>query len=80
MALVDRPEGELDEWKKHDPVKLYRQRLKQFGIGEDVIARIDTEVKALVDDATEKCKAAPPPDPDILFKDVYADGGWAWRN
>src|ERR1700748_2233918 len=26
-----RPEGELDEWKKHDPVKLYRDRLQLFG-------------------------------------------------
>ena len=35
---------------------------------------------AEVDDATEKCKAAPMPPLDILTTDVYADGGWAWRN
>src|SRR5512139_2834006 len=64
-----RPEGELEKWKERDPIKLYRERLKQFGIGAEVIARIDAEVKALVDDATEKCKAAPPPDPGILFTD-----------
>jgi acetoin:2,6-dichlorophenolindophenol oxidoreductase subunit alpha len=75
-----RPEGELDEWKKHDPVKLYRERLKQFGIGEETIAAIEAEVRRSVDAATEKCKAAPPPSADILFTDVYADGGWAWRN
>ena len=28
----------------------------------------------------EACKAAPNPPMDILFTDVYADGGWAWRN
>ncbi len=33
-----------------------------------------------VEDATEACKAAPKPPMDILFTDVYADGGWAWRN
>jgi TPP-dependent pyruvate/acetoin dehydrogenase alpha subunit len=75
-----RPEGELDEWKKHDPVKLYRERLKQFGIGEETIAAIEADVRRGVDEATEKCKAAPPPPTDILFTDVYADGGWAWRN
>ena len=37
-------------------------------------------VRKEVDDATEACKAAPPPPPDILTTDVYADGGWAWRN
>jgi pyruvate dehydrogenase E1 component alpha subunit len=34
----------------------------------------------MVDDATEACKQAPVPPEDILFTDVYADGGWAWRN
>ena len=33
-----------------------------------------------VDEATEACKAAPPPALDILTSDVYADGGFAWRN
>jgi pyruvate dehydrogenase E1 component alpha subunit len=75
-----RPEGELDRWKQHDPIKVYRERLKQFGIGDDVVARIDAEVMKEVDDATEACKAAPMPPTDILFTDVYADGGWAWRN
>src|SRR5277367_4773749 len=53
-----RPEGELEKWKERDPIKLYRERLKQFGIGDDAIQRIDTEVKQEVDDATEECKAA----------------------
>jgi pyruvate dehydrogenase E1 component alpha subunit len=75
-----RPEGELDRWKKRDPILIYRERMKQFGIGEDAIARIDAEVKGVVDDATEKCKASPPPPLDLLTKDVYADGGFAWRN
>ena len=75
-----RPEGELDRWKKRDPIIIYRERLKQFGIGDDAIAKIDADVKHQVDDATEKCKAASPPPLEILTTDVYADGGWAWRN
>ena len=75
-----RPEGELEKWQKRDPIKIYRERLIQFGIEEDEIGRIDVEVKKIVDDATEACKAAPPPPLDILTTDVYADGGWAWRN
>ncbi|HYA04813.1 MAG TPA: thiamine pyrophosphate-dependent dehydrogenase E1 component subunit alpha, partial [Xanthobacteraceae bacterium] len=54
-----RPEGELEKWKERDPVKIYRERLKQFGVKEDVIAGIETDVKRQVDEATEKCKAAP---------------------
>jgi len=75
-----RPEGELERWKERDPIKIYRERLKAFGVAEETIARIDAEVKREVDEATEKCKAAPPPPADILTADVYADGGFAWRN
>ena len=75
-----RPEGELDRWKQRDPIKMYRERLKQFGVADNVIATIDAEVLKQVDDATEKCKAAPMPTADILTTDVYADGGWACRN
>ncbi|HEX5778916.1 MAG TPA: thiamine pyrophosphate-dependent dehydrogenase E1 component subunit alpha [Xanthobacteraceae bacterium] len=75
-----RPDGELEKWKERDPIKIYRERLAQFGIDESEIAKIDTEVKKIVDDATEACKAAPAPPLEILTTDVYADGGWAWRN
>jgi pyruvate dehydrogenase E1 component alpha subunit len=75
-----RPEGELEKWKERDPIKVYKERLKQFGVSETTIAAIDAEVRKVVDDATEACKAAPVPPVDILTADVYADGGWAWRN
>src|SRR5438552_7884751 len=75
-----RPEGELDKWKQRDPVIIYRERLKQFGISDDAIVDIENDVKRVVDAATEQCKAAPMPPLDILTADVYADGGFAWRN
>jgi pyruvate dehydrogenase E1 component alpha subunit len=75
-----RPDGELDKWKKRDPILIYRERLKQFGIGDDAIAKIDADVRRVVDEATEACKAAPNPPLEILTTDVYADGGFAWRN
>src|SRR3954469_17198314 len=75
-----RPEGELEKWKERDPIKIYRERLKQFGVSDDVIAKIDADVRRVVDQATEPCKPAPTPPMDILTTDVYADGGFAWRN
>ena len=54
-----RPEGELERWKERDPIKIYRERLAQFGIGEDAIASIEAKVNREVDEATEACKAAP---------------------
>jgi pyruvate dehydrogenase E1 component alpha subunit len=75
-----RPEGELERWKERDPIKIYKERLIQFGVSGETIAAIDAEVRRMVDDATEACKAAPLPPVDIMTTDVYADGGWAWRN
>ena len=76
-----RPEGELDRWRGRDPVKLYRKRLMEAaGVAEKEIIAIETEARRKVDEATEKCKAAPFPSPDLLLSDVYADGGSAWRN
>ena len=30
-----RPEGELEKWKERDPIKIYRERLQQFGIADE---------------------------------------------
>ena len=75
-----RPEGELEKWKQRDPIKIYRERLAQFGVGKATISGIEAEVNREVEAATEACKAAPIPTADILHADVYADGGWSWRN
>ncbi len=75
-----RPDGELERWKLRDPIKIYRERLLQFGIESSKSEAIDRDVRRIVDEATEACKAAPMTSVDILYTDVYADGGCAWRN
>src|SRR5207247_130349 len=75
-----RPPGELDAWKERDPIKLYRERLLQFGIGEAAIIDNEKEVRHAVDEASEAWNNAPSTDPAIITADVYADGSWAWRN
>jgi len=75
-----RPPGELEEWLTRDPLKLYRGRLAEFGIADAEIAAIERESMDKVEAATVACQAAPPPPVEILTSDVYADGGWAWRN
>jgi acetoin:2,6-dichlorophenolindophenol oxidoreductase subunit alpha len=75
-----RPPGELEEWMKRDPLITYRQRLKEFGISDETIEAIAVESKRKVEAATVACKASPPAPVELLTADVYADGGWAWRN
>ncbi len=75
-----RPAGELEKWLERDPLKIYRQRLAEFGIANDMVTAIDLESKRKVDEATAVCKAAARAPLELLTSDVYADGGWAWRN
>lgn len=75
-----RPAGELEKWKQRDPLRVYRARLLEQGIKPAVLDAIEQESKKIVDAATEACKASPAPSTDIIYTDVYADGGWAWRN
>jgi acetoin:2,6-dichlorophenolindophenol oxidoreductase subunit alpha len=75
-----RPEGELEKWKERDPILIYRQRMKDFGFTDAQIKTIEDESTVKVERATELCKASPSAPVELLTTDVYADGGWAWRN
>jgi pyruvate dehydrogenase E1 component alpha subunit len=75
-----RPVEEVEAWKGHDPIPLYHDRLLSLGTAEERLSTIEREVAAAVDAATEFAKAGREPGEDVLFTDVYADGGSAWRN
>ena len=75
-----RPEGELEAWLERDPVPNYRARLIEFGFSESDLEAVETETKASVDAAVKISIASPPPSDDLLYADVWADGGAAWRN
>jgi acetoin:2,6-dichlorophenolindophenol oxidoreductase subunit alpha len=75
-----RPAGELEDWLKRDPVTLYRERLLASGIDEAVLRDIETAAVRAVDEATEGAKASPPSSVDVVERDVWSDGGSAWRN
>lgn len=75
-----RPEGELERWLERDPVKRYRERLLGLGFDEATLRDLENEALEKVDRATEAAKASPPPALDAIEKDVWADGGAAWRN
>lgn len=75
-----RPEGELEKWKERDPLIIYKQRMKDFGFTDAQIKTIEEESMRKVELATDLCKASPSCPVELLTTDVYADGGWAWRN
>ena len=74
-----RPQEEVDSWLARDPVPAYHELLLADGTAHALDA-IESEAMAEVDDATEQAEAAPPPDPAVIERDVWADGGSQWRN
>jgi acetoin:2,6-dichlorophenolindophenol oxidoreductase subunit alpha len=75
-----RPEGELDKWLLRDPIKIYRERLLKLGIVENTLKDMEADTMGKVDRATETAKASPAPLIEDIEKNVWADGGAAWRN
>ena len=63
-----------------DPLPRYRTRLLEMGISAADIEKIEAETNAAIDQATEIARNAPPPPLELADKDVWADGGSAWRN
>jgi pyruvate dehydrogenase E1 component alpha subunit len=75
-----RPDEEVQEWLGKDPIPRYRKRLLEHGFEESQLAAVDAEAREMIDRATEEARAAPPPDLGLAERDVWADGGSAWRN
>ena len=75
-----RPEGELDRWLLKDPLIMYRARLLEEGFNEPTLKDMEATAMGKVDAATATAKASPLPSVDDIEKNVWADGGAAWRN
>jgi acetoin:2,6-dichlorophenolindophenol oxidoreductase subunit alpha len=75
-----RPEGELEKWLERDPLNVYRTRLLELGFSDATLKDMESTAMRKVDEATETAKASPLPSLDVIAKDVWADGGAAWRN
>jgi TPP-dependent pyruvate/acetoin dehydrogenase alpha subunit len=69
-----RPPEEIEEWKKRDPVKLFRDRLMEEKVlTEEDVQRIDREADAETEEAERFAIESPPPDPSILDRILYAE-------
>ncbi|HUU61635.1 MAG TPA: thiamine pyrophosphate-dependent dehydrogenase E1 component subunit alpha [Acidimicrobiia bacterium] len=75
-----RPDEEVAAWMARDPLDIYRARLATLGFPKEIIEEIERLALAEVDEATAQVRAAPPPDPDTLLTDLWANGGSEWRN
>jgi acetoin:2,6-dichlorophenolindophenol oxidoreductase subunit alpha len=75
-----RPDAEVREWLSRDPVKRYRERLLAAGVTEDEVTQIETRAQQKVDAATEEARNGAPARVEEIERQVWSDGGAAWRN
>ncbi|MBB4630826.1 thiamine pyrophosphate-dependent dehydrogenase E1 component subunit alpha [Sphingosinicella soli] len=70
--LLDRG-AEVDEWRKRDPLTLYRARLLEAGVAADVLDTIEREVADEVADAIQFARDSAYPEQAEAFDDVFVD-------
>src|SRR5438876_2345249 len=75
-----RPEAEVREWLARDPIKVYRRRLLEAGIGEAEIGDIEARAQQKVDAATEEARGGAPARVDEIERQIWSDGSATWRN
>jgi pyruvate dehydrogenase E1 component alpha subunit len=69
-----RDQAEIDEWRKRDPVELFRARLLAEGVLDDSgISGIEDEVAAEIGAAVAFAESSPYPSLDAAFEHVYTN-------
>ena len=66
------PRGLLAEWETRDPVQRYRDRLRENGVPESDLGRIDETCHSQVSAAVEFAESSDLPDPGTVTHGVYA--------
>lgn len=71
---VYRDEAEVELWKKRDPLLRYRALLTARGLWDEAReANLREALEVEIRDAVEQAEANPPPAPETLFEDVFAE-------
>jgi pyruvate dehydrogenase E1 component alpha subunit len=74
--LKYRTKEETERWQERDPLAAFEKRTVADGVMEPGnLRRIDAEVAAEIEAAVAAAEAAPPPGPDEVLTDVYANAG-----
>ena len=74
-----RPDDEVKAWLERDPIPRFRDRLREVGVDDTELDRIDEEVKAEIATAENEARAADEPSPDRLETNVWANANASWR-
>jgi pyruvate dehydrogenase E1 component alpha subunit len=76
-AQTYRTKEEVKEYQAQDPIEKVLVTLKKNNwINEAEIEAIEAKVKALVEESVQFAEESPYPEPEELYKDVYAEAGY----
>lgn len=68
-----RNKEEVEEWKKRDPIKLFKEYgLEECLLTEKTIKALEEQVDKEIEEAVKFADESPQPSPDVLFEDIYA--------
>jgi len=68
-----KPKGEVEEWKKKDPIDSFRKRLLEMGVlSEEQVEAIGTEIAGEIEQAVTFARESPFPAPEEALEDVFA--------
>jgi len=69
-----RPKEEIEEWKKKDPIKCFKEWLLEKGVlTEEMAKKIEKEIEAELDEAVKFAEESPFPEPEETLRDVYEE-------
>lgn len=75
-----RPEEEIQRWMLKDPLPNYRARLLSLGVPEEDLRAAEAAANEAVEQGTALARNAPAPSASSLERELWADGGVAWRS
>jgi pyruvate dehydrogenase E1 component alpha subunit len=68
-----RTKSEVEEQRRHDPIKNLTTALEAIGvIDSTVLEELDQKVRDIVEEAVAFAERSPEPEPQELYSDVYA--------
>lgn len=68
-----RPEPEIEEWKKRDPIVTFKAKLLEEGVTAEELTEIEKQVDKEITEGIEFAKETPFPDVSEAYTDMYSD-------
>jgi TPP-dependent pyruvate/acetoin dehydrogenase alpha subunit len=80
VSGVYRTKEEVEEEKLNDPIRIYANFLADQGVlSQEELEKVDQEVKAISEKATEFAENSPEPPAEELYRDIYSNEEIAGR-